>query len=132
MLFKHHIMKNYISSLFCKGDISCADPESFVRGGPTLTTSFFSLMRGGRIQIPLLTGHQRPASETPFKWRFAGGPMIAQHGMLAWYFVIFQGIPTSIAKEPYCFVIFQGGGGPVPLPPPPLDPHMCINMLMSI
>ena len=28
---------------------------------------FFSLMRGGRIQIPLLAGHQRPASEMPFK-----------------------------------------------------------------
>ena len=27
----------------------CGDPESFVRGGPTLTTPFFSLMRGGRI-----------------------------------------------------------------------------------
>ena len=39
----------------------------------------FSLMRGGRIQIPLLTAHQWPASETPFKWRFAGGPMMAQH-----------------------------------------------------
>ena len=26
-------------------------------------------------------------------------------------FVIFQGIPTSIAKEPYIFIIFQGGGG---------------------
>ena len=60
----------------------CADPESFVRGNPTLF--FFYLMRGGRIQIPLLAGHQRPASETPFKWRFAGGPTMAQHGMLAW------------------------------------------------
>ena len=39
---------------------------------------FFSLMRRGRIQIPLLVGHQWPASETPFKWRFAGGPMMAQ------------------------------------------------------
>ena len=55
-----------------------AVPESFVRGGPTLTT-FFSLMREGRIQIPLLAGYQRPASKTPFKWRFAGGPMLAQH-----------------------------------------------------
>ena len=27
---------------------------------------FFSLMRGGRIQIPLLAGHQRPPSEMPF------------------------------------------------------------------
>ena len=39
----------------------------------------FFLMRGGRIQIRLLAGHQRPASETPFKWRFAGGSMVAQH-----------------------------------------------------
>ena len=40
---------------------------------------FFNLMRGGRIQKPLLASHQRPASETPFKWRFAVGPMMAQH-----------------------------------------------------
>ena len=39
--------------------------RKFVRGGPTLTT-FFSLMRGGRLKIPLLAGHHRPASETPF------------------------------------------------------------------
>ena len=45
---------------------------------------FFSLMRGVTIQIPLLAGHQRSTSVTPFKWRFAGGPMMAQHGMLAW------------------------------------------------
>ena len=51
---------------------SCADPESFVRGGPTLTRFFvfLRLMRGGRIQILLLSGHLR---------RFAGGPMKAQH-----------------------------------------------------
>ena len=71
--------------LFCNServDVSrpqaqpCADTESFVRGGPTLTflvflLLIFSLMWGGRIQIPLLAGHQRPASDTPFKWRFA-------------------------------------------------------------
>ena len=39
----------------------------------------FSLMRGGMIQIPFLAGHQRPTSKTPFKWRFAGRPMMAQH-----------------------------------------------------
>ena len=43
---------------------------------------FFSLMRGGRIQIPLLAGHQQPASKRPFKWRFAGGQIMAHHGML--------------------------------------------------
>ena len=63
---------------------ACADPESFVRGDSTLTfylllLYFFFLMGEGRIQIPLIAGHQRPASETPFKWRFAGGPMVAQH-----------------------------------------------------
>ena len=31
------------------------------------------------IQIPLKSGHHRPASETPFKWRFAGGPMMTQY-----------------------------------------------------
>ena len=55
-----------------------ADPGSFVRGGPTLTF-FLSLKREGRIQIPLLAGHRRPTSETPFKWRFAGGPIKALH-----------------------------------------------------
>ena len=34
---------------------------------------FFSLMRGRSIKISLLVDHQRPASKTPFKWRFAGG-----------------------------------------------------------
>ena len=68
---------------------------------------------GGRIQIPLLAGHQRPTSETPFKWRFAGGPMLAQHWMLAKLesFVVLQGIRTNIAKKPYIFVI--GSGPPV-------------------
>ena len=51
----------------------------FCQRGSNYDKVFFSFMRGGegRIQIPLLAGHQRPACETPFKWRFAGGPMIA-------------------------------------------------------
>ena len=36
-----------------------------------------------RIQIALKAGHHRPTSETPFKWGFTGGPMMAQHKMLA-------------------------------------------------
>ena len=40
---------------------------------------FFCWSEGGRIQIPLLAGHHRPASETPFIWRFAGGPMMVKH-----------------------------------------------------
>ena len=51
---------------------TCADPESCQRGS-NFENVFFSLIRGGRIKIPLLVGHQWPASETPFKWRFTGG-----------------------------------------------------------
>ena len=55
---------------------SCADPESFVRGGPILITSFFSLVdEGGEsIQITLKAGHHWPNSE-----RFAGGPMMVEY-----------------------------------------------------
>ena len=53
--------------------------QKIVSEGSNFDNFFFSLMRGGRIRIPLLAGHQRPARETPFKWRFAGGPMMAQH-----------------------------------------------------
>ena len=56
---------------------TCVDPESSVSEGPTLTT-LFKLMREGRIQILLEAGHQRTASETPLKWRFAGGTMMAR------------------------------------------------------
>ena len=59
--------------------ISCADPESFVRGVQIwhvfffvlfFCCFFFSLMRRGRIQIPLLAGHQWPTSETSFlRWK---------------------------------------------------------------
>ena len=40
--------------------------------------------------------------------------------------MIFQGIRTSIAKKPYIFVIFQGGGSELPVLH--LDPHMCTNI----
>ena len=29
-------------------------------------------------------GHHRPASETPFQWRFAGGPMLAISMPFCW------------------------------------------------
>ena len=70
------------------------------------------------IKIPLKAGHHRPASETPFKWRFAGMSMMVKlcmnSGLVA--FLIFQGIRTIIAKKPLIFVILWGGG------PDPLDP----------
>ena len=37
------------------------------------------IMRGSRKLCQRGSTFQRPASETPFKWRFAGGPMMVQH-----------------------------------------------------
>ena len=47
---------------------TCADPESFVRAGPTSTTVFFvvvffSLMWGGSIQMPLLASGSSTARQ---------------------------------------------------------------------
>ena len=36
-------------------------------------------MRGEMIQIPLKADYHWTASETSFKWHFAGEPMIAEH-----------------------------------------------------
>ena len=47
--------------------VSCADPESFVRGGPTLTRFcfvFFKFDGGGIIQIQRLAGPHLPASKS--------------------------------------------------------------------
>ena len=49
-----------------------------VSKSPTVTT-LFQLMRVESYHIPIKAGHHRPASETSFKWRFAGGPMMAKH-----------------------------------------------------
>ena len=63
-----HVLKNgNICVNYCSAIYTCADPESFARGGPT----FFSfLIRGKRIQIALKAGHHWPASDRPFKWHF--------------------------------------------------------------
>ena len=69
-----YMIMRHITSVYA----SCADPESFVRGGPTLTRLFF-LVDGERIKMrikmPLKVGNHRPASETPF----AGVPIMAHH-----------------------------------------------------
>ena len=52
-----------------------------------------------------------------FRWRADDGQTLNAGLVL---FVFIQVTRTSIAKKPYMFVIFQGGGGPDP--PPALDP----------
>ena len=44
-----------------------------------ITVFFYQGREKKRIQIVLKVGHHQPASETPFKWLFAGRPMTAQH-----------------------------------------------------
>ena len=66
---------------------SCADPERFIRGGSNLITLFFFCFffflyfvdEWRKDQNTTISGPRRPASETPFKWRFAGVPMMALH-----------------------------------------------------
>ena len=58
---------------------------------------------------------QRNAIQMAFRWRADDG-LTLNAGLVALWFLE---IRTSIAKEPYSFVIFQGSGGPDPLPPPP-------------
>ena len=62
-------------------DALCAmcGSRKFCQRGYNSDNIFFYLMMGKMIQIhvPLKADHHRPAIVTPFKWRFAGGPMMA-------------------------------------------------------
>ena len=60
----------------------CADPESSVRGDPTLI--------GSDAQKPTKSGQLLAFSETPLKWRFAGGPIMAHIECWLGRFVIFR------------------------------------------
>ena len=53
------------------------DPESFVRGGENLITFFF-VDEGTEDRNTAINGPSS-AHQTPLKWRFAGGLMMAQH-----------------------------------------------------
>ena len=97
-----------------ENDTTCADPESFVRGGPNLIT-FFLVVEGLEDPNSTINGpssaRQRNAIEMAFRWRADDGPTLN-----ASLVALCQGIRTSIAQKPYIFVIFQGG--PDPLSPP--------------
>ena len=43
----------------------------------------------------LMLGHHRPASETPLKWRFAGGPMMDDGSLI----VVFRSSSTKKKKK---------------------------------
>ena len=70
---------------------SCADPESFVRGGPTLTPLF--LLVGSKFH------YKRTIIGPPAK-RHNNGPTL-NAGLVA---AIFQGIWTCIARKTYIYL----------------------------
>ena len=111
--------------LYISPNYACADPESFARG--VQLWRGFSDNEGERIQIPLKLGHHRPASETPFKWRLAGGQIMAEHWMLAWFF---RGSGPVLLKTLY-FCNFSevggGGGGRTPCPLSESAHAMCMQ-----
>ena len=72
---------------------SCADPRGGGSGSTMETRraiGFLSntgpdLMKMSKLPSQhSMLGHHRPASETPFRWRFAGGPMKAH---FQWYWI---------------------------------------------
>ena len=137
------------SAEFLKWNLSvaCADQDSFVRGGPTLTGFFCCFFFvcvfffvDERWEDPSTLYHYKRAIIGPpakhhlmaFGWRADDDPTL-NAGLVA---AIFQGIWTCIARKPYIFVIFQGCPDPLS---PPLDPrelmlwtnhkYTCINLL---
>ena len=66
----------------------CADPEGDRGSGPPLENYKYTVFLSNTGPDPLkitklpiqhsMLGHHRPASETPFKWRFAGGPLMSR------------------------------------------------------
>ena len=85
---------------------TCADPESFFRGVPTLT--FFLVDPNTTKIMPSSACHET------FSWRADDGPTLNS-------FVIFQGI-----REPYIFCDFSGGGVQTPGPPSGFAHEKCL------
>ena len=103
-------VKNIIGTGLGYPTRSCADPESFVRGGPTLHLrqrffSFFFCWWGERDEDPNVT-----KSGLSSACRRNAIQILGRHWRLGG-FVIFQGIRTSIAMKSYRFVILRVGGG---------------------
>ena len=67
----------------------CMDPESYARGGPTLTAFFYFIFfllvdEGRKDPNTSISGPSSARQQNAIKWHFAGMPMLAQHTMLAW------------------------------------------------
>ena len=84
------ILSNWIA-LYIRS-APCMDPESFIRGGPTLTTIY--LVDEGR---PLRADYHGPPRDMPFKGVLLAGRLWPNLKCWLGSFVIFQGTRTCIA-----------------------------------
>ena len=84
------------------GHDSCADPECFVRGDPTLTTFVFKIDEGREDPSPTLSG---PSSARQRNTMHANECPTLNAGFAA---AIFQRIRTCIARKPYILWFFRG------------------------
>ena len=108
---------------------ACADPESFVRGGPTLTSfsSVFLIADEGKEDLnTTISGHSSARQQNAIQIAFSWLKIECWLGS----FMILQEIRTSIAKKPYLFVIFHVGRASRP-PASPLWIRICSNTLLS-
>ena len=94
-------------NLTVDGHDSCADPECFVRGDPTLTTFVFKVDEGREDPSPTLSGPSSARQRNAIKWRFAG----MQHWMLASQLRFFSGSGHVLLENPI-LCDFSGGSGP--------------------
>ena len=82
---------------------SCADPESFIRGDPTLTLFFFLVDEARWGEEGSKYHYKRAIIGPPASCHVDDGPTLnAGFGS----FVMFQGIQTSIAEKVYRNPIF--------------------------
>ena len=101
---KTHKMKNTIivnQSAFSPSQNHARIQREGGSGGPAKAIEFLSNREPDpwkTIKLPSqhsILGHHRPASETPFKWRFAGGPMMPPPPLV----VIRYSLPPSTNKK---------------------------------
>ena len=109
----------------------------FASGGGGAAPFFFFFFSSKsillRYRLLLLVGASMHARIQIFFLR--GGPTFVQiplNSTLVALCFFFQETRTSIAKKPYIFVNFQGGGGGSGHRAPTLNPHMAWEMLLLI
>ena len=96
--------------LNCRRHNSCAYPESFVRGDPTLKMFVFKVDEGREDLSPTLSGPSSARQRNAIKWPFACMTMNAPHWMLASQLRFFRGSGPVLLESPIFLWFFRGGG----------------------